>query len=778
MTALARYHEIPNEMKCFRQWVCWKYEERGESGKPTKVPYNPRGTGEFHDAKSTDPTTWGTFEDALSGAASGRFDGIGFVLTANDPYAMIDLDDASGDPAVVADQTKIYQEFHSYAELSPSGKGAHIIVRGAVPSGRKRGKVEIYSNERFMTMTGNVIRPVPINDYGTLLNVLWALSGKSPKAYQGYEDYNEEQRAPDEAIIETALKAANGEKFATLLTGSWELLYPPPSGSQSEADGAFVNILAFYTQNREQITRIFHNSPLGQRQKAKRLGYVKWLINTAFDRLLPPIDISNLKAQCDEYIQQRSREQILAATPAALPAPPPADPYTRPPGLMGEIADFVFASATRPVKEVAIAAAIAMLAGIAGRAYNVSGTGLNQYVLLVAETGVGKEQMSKAIGRLFREISSAQRVPAAMEFKGPGNIASGQAIIKYLARKPSCIAVIGEIGMWLQQICHPKASLNDVGTRRALLSLYNKSGFDDMLDEIIYSDKDKNTAELTAPAFSFVGDTTPGKLYQSFDENLITEGMLPRFLIVETKLMRVPRNRAAASVRPAPALIDGLAALAANALSVAAQFPLGGRPIVVGMTPEAESFLDGVDARADGVLAHESRDAIRHLWNRAHVKTLKLAALVAVGENMTNPVIGLQAAQWAAAVVEHDIRALSERFETGGVGQESPDQKQLAEVRNAIKQYLTHSYGDVAGYGVPAALFNDRLVTYTYISRRCVATAAMRHDKQGSTAALKRALQNMIDGGELVEIGKLEVAKTYNYSGRVFGITNSLSLLS
>ena len=46
---------IPSELKSRLQWVCWRYEERG--GKPTKVPYSPRGAGKM--ARTTDPTTWG-----------------------------------------------------------------------------------------------------------------------------------------------------------------------------------------------------------------------------------------------------------------------------------------------------------------------------------------------------------------------------------------------------------------------------------------------------------------------------------------------------------------------------------------------------------------------------------------------------------------------------------------------------------------------------------------------------------------------------------------------
>ena len=87
----------------------------------------------------------------------GHCDGIGFVLSDADPYTFIDLDDCEGDADAIAVRDKIMAGFDSYTERSPSGRGFHIIVRGGVSAGRRRGKVEVYSTQRFMTMTGDVV---------------------------------------------------------------------------------------------------------------------------------------------------------------------------------------------------------------------------------------------------------------------------------------------------------------------------------------------------------------------------------------------------------------------------------------------------------------------------------------------------------------------------------------------------------------------------------------------------------------------------------------------
>ena len=95
--------------------------------------------------------------------------------------------------------------------------------------------------------------------------------------------------------------------------------------------------------------------------------------------------------------------------------------------------------------EIGLAGALGLVAGIVGRAYNISGTGLNQYVLLLAPTGTGKEAIASGIDKLMAQV--IRTVPAASDFIGPGEIASAQAIIKYMSKGPtSFVSLVGEFG--------------------------------------------------------------------------------------------------------------------------------------------------------------------------------------------------------------------------------------------------------------------------------------------------------------------------------------------
>lgn len=753
------FNNIPHEMRMFPQWVMWRYEDT-DSKKPTKVPYSARSNKL---ASVTDSDTWASFDECVNAMNSGWYAGIGFVLTENDPYSFIDLDDTKGDQTALDRQIKIYNEFDSYAERSPSGSGLHIIVKGAVPSGRRRSFIEVYSSLRYMTMTGDVYRPSPIKECGELLNILWGQMGQGSVAVAHYAGVAEAKET-DEQVYNRAMAAANGDKFTELFAGKWEGMYQ----SQSEADFALVDIIAFYTQNRAQIARMFRASGLGQRDKAKRDDYVSYMLNKCFDRMLPPVDIDGLKNKLDEVIaakEARERAEVASqnsniAQPSApvKTIPETSKVYSVPPGLVGEIAQYIYAQAPRPVPEIALAGALGLVAGIVGRAYNISGTGLNQYVLLLAPTGTGKEAIASGIDKLMAQV--IRTVPAAVDFIGPGEIASSQAVIKYMSKGPtSFVSLVGEFGIYLQQMASVNAPPHLLGLRRFLLDAYNKSGEGKVLRPSIYSDRDKNTSAVLAPAFTLMGESTPEKFYEGLHEGLISEGLLPRFTMIEYHGERPALNPAHLQAQPSFELIDRLSTLCAHALMLNSQH----KAIHVVTNPEAKSLFDKFDAHCDANINTSDREIRRHLWNRAHIKALKLAAIIAVGCNPYDPTINADVASWAINLVVADVRNLLGRFDAGEIGIDNDETKQLAKVIGTVKDFVVSPWPEVAKYAGEGAgnLHSNRIVPYSYVQRRLAAVSVFRKDRIGASGAIKRALKTLCERGDLQEVSRATLSKDY-----------------
>ena len=824
---LAQFKNIPDELKALRQWVLWRKEDIGAS-KPTKIPYQVNG----HKASVVVPQNWSAFDDVCEVFKSGHYSGIGFVFTINDPFVFVDLDKAP-DQLTMDRQLKVFQTLNSYSELSPSDEGLHIIAKGPhLPNGRKRHSIEIYSDGRYATFTGKIYNGVGIQERRDEIISLWEQLGEgSPQQYIYKGDV--EEKLSDEEVIRIASEAANGDKFQSLYAGDFSN-YP----SQSEADLSLINIIEFYTKNRAQIARIFRASGLGKRSKAKRQDYVNWMINKSFDKEIPHIDMDGLKIEVESVINsppdlnncyggdgsvaqrlEPSAHNTLVAgsNPAAStiynynhnaigyegvspsgkasgfgpdtvgssPTTPTNLPklqatkeklyLTPPPGLVGEIANFIYQAAPRPVPEIAIAAAIGLMAGICGRAYNVSSTGLNQYVLLLAKTGRGKEAIQSGISKLISAVR--QQVPTIEECVGPDEIASGPALYKYLHKNSCFVSILSEFGLRLQQISDAYGNGPNVSLRRMILQLYAKSGYNDVAHPSIYSDKDKNINAIASPSFSILGESTPHTFYRNLTEEMISEGLLPRFLLIEYNGDRVEENVNHAQAKPSFELIDKLAACAANSAQVQNAQPR--RVITVSLDEASQKLSNKYSKRCDDFINNKkNNEVIIELWNRAHLKVLKLAAIVAVGVNMWNPIIEKEHLEWAIGMVDADIAALTARFEEGMIGANTQEVKQIDEVIRVIKEYVNSSWTEVLRYASAKdrKLYDDKVITYGYISKRLIAVAAFRNDKVGATNAIKRALQILMDRDYINEISKEQLKQKFGTTQKSYMITNTILL--
>lgn len=254
------YDNIPSELKQLKNWCVWKYQER--NGKKTKIPFNA-ATGEF--AKSNDSSTWSDYQTAVKCKGA---DGVGFFFEP--PYVGIDLDNIEDDlhlykngerlDNIVAEFT---DAFKSYTEVSPSGNGLHIIIKGKIPGNRKRkGNIEMYDSGRFFTMTGN-----KISKYSEINNV-------NPQVFKEiHSKYLPDNTIPiptrntvqtihnlsEMDILNEIYKSKQAKLFDDLMKGHWDRHYT----SQSEADIAMANILAFWcAKDYSQMDSIFRQSGL------------------------------------------------------------------------------------------------------------------------------------------------------------------------------------------------------------------------------------------------------------------------------------------------------------------------------------------------------------------------------------------------------------------------------------------------------------------------------------------------------------------------------------
>ena len=145
------FDNIPYELRELNQWVCVNND--------SKVPMQAYRR---EAASSINPSTWASFEDARWAVENGYYDGIGFVFNDNGIVG-IDIDDGfDGFGLITPLACDILRTCGSYAEVSRSGRGFHILVKGDIPFKGKNNLagVEMYKTGRFFIMTGNCPRGV------------------------------------------------------------------------------------------------------------------------------------------------------------------------------------------------------------------------------------------------------------------------------------------------------------------------------------------------------------------------------------------------------------------------------------------------------------------------------------------------------------------------------------------------------------------------------------------------------------------------------------------
>lgn len=195
------YEAVPGALRFVDQWILWRAVPRGEGIKLDKVPSDPASGKRI---SAHEPENWLTFDDAVE-ALKDRTDepwGIGFVITREDPFCCVDLDDCAVDGDVDSISSFALRTIETliapdtldanvYVEWSPSRNGLHVWVAGEWRGARKRGSSdegddwEVYDSRQFLTITGDV-GPHSSNEISSTQDQLDKLAAEiSPGAPQG-----------------------------------------------------------------------------------------------------------------------------------------------------------------------------------------------------------------------------------------------------------------------------------------------------------------------------------------------------------------------------------------------------------------------------------------------------------------------------------------------------------------------------------------------------------------------------------------------------------------
>lgn len=802
-----RIANIPIQLRECAQWINWRYAT-DDKGKMTKQPINPFN-GQL--ANVTDSGCYASFEIALGNAENFGV-GIGFVLTENDPFVCIDLDDPVGKINPMQHE-QIYKNFNniiddadSYTEWSPSGNGAHVWLMADVPPNGVRSPedcIELYSTARFITFTGNSFHPQakPLNRNDELAQAIHsALDRRSGRDIDVVE--KPAQHTPQQ-LLEHILTWQNADVFRKLINT------PFGEGDDSAIDQGVMNFIVQACRNVELARATFNLTGRAKRAKWQdRRDYQNRTIRRAFDKLenIPEVDVSGLVRMIKDQIRtakevieiskqdhaapvsaplaqaseapaavleavssqdtvangvqaaQQGAQAAVVGSDADSPAwavVPSYDTsgdvhgpgcFRNPGGLLGALMNHFYRSAYKPNPEVALAAALGTMAAVAGRAYNAGGLGLNLYIVLLANTGVGKNTAMQGPTDIIKTV--ATKNSAFRTFIGDRH-ASAQALVKSFSSKNSFCSFFDEFGELFQRMTSGnQADANMANMLGPMMELYTASGRKGTLPAMLHSNKDNSSKEIQSPSFSFVGASVPKTFYECLSSDMATKGLLSRLSIINVETVSDRFNDQSHLVKPPVDLLDGLYTLCQTAHQVNGGYPHS--PIDVRFTDEADAqwklFRDHCDEQVRRYA--EQDDVIAALWSRCAEKARKIAGIVAVGYNPYAPMCDESMVKWAIEFAHHDVTLLAGKFANGETGKADNEAERIEQFKRAIRRFFEKDHDrnswvqcKIAGW-IPKGWFTRDLT-------KMAAFKTVRNGSISPLEAVDLTLKHLVSFGDL-----------------------------
>jgi len=242
------------------------------------------------------------------------WDGIGFVLGSG--VAGVDLDTCrnpvTGEISVWAQ--KIIDDLNTWTELSPSGKGCHILLQADTMVGRKTGLLEAYSGGRFFTVTGHAL-----NDWGIearqsefdefLAKYLGTTQRDNTQGLTATSWSAEciEREIPTGVRARLTVKLHRDKEFAMLFAGRWQELGRYPS--ESEADLALVTKLLRITRRDPALADLLFRMSGLMDEKWERVDYRERTLDRAIWQTIKPLTDRDATAKrLLEWLKRRGPE--------------------------------------------------------------------------------------------------------------------------------------------------------------------------------------------------------------------------------------------------------------------------------------------------------------------------------------------------------------------------------------------------------------------------------------------------------------------------------------
>lgn len=413
-----------------------------------------------------------------------------------------------------------------------------------------------------------------------------------------------------------------------------------------------------------------------------------------------------------------------------------------PPGFLGQIARYLYCHAPAPVPEYALAAAIGFFAGICGRAWIYSRTGLNHDIIVLGESGTGKNIVHQGIANITQQVSGT---PVGL-FIVNAKMASAPALTKSLVDNPCFLQLIGEVGKMYRAYAKSRHgdNLDELFTTK--LDLWERSGPDGSAVGILYSNAEKNvdTFGVTGIAHSTLGESTPAVFYGAISTDMMNDGQLSRLWIIEYEGADPEFNDRRRNEMPA-IWVQYLSDMIRTATRRDQQ--------PIDHTPEADAAIRQFAEQCRDEKRNAGKDpAQRQLWVRAYEKVIRLAGLLAVADNYIAPCITEQHVGWAVAMLMQTNHNIQRRVCDGDIS-DDVDHAREQMVLARCRRWRADPRKDPR----EEELRSNNMVSRRFIQAEVGSKDLFKNHRLGAVAALNQTMKSLVDSGRLYDVDKLKL---------------------
>ena len=427
---------------------------------------------------------------------------------------------------------------------------------------------------------------------------------------------------------------------------------------------------------------------------------------------LKPHDLT--RAQPDRRLKPRAD----AAPPAGELPPPPL-------GLLADLQQALEAMSPRPGPATALAAALAVLAALAGSSYVVAGAPLSLYLAPAGEAG---DEAAAGVARMVSAL--APLAPAAADVIGPTTVGQPLTILRHFSRTPS------QVCAWRggATILRTMASRE---TREDVAALLTELWAAPLLTPAAAPDLRR---PVHRPSLTILAT---GSAQDIADARASSTSPAHRFLSLPTTITTEQNHTPATT--PPPKLLASLLELS----RISQQLQAVGAVITVQVEPAARPAL-----------------AIQP-QPRAEIAT-RLAALAAIAADLYAPKLTAEHAAWAAALLKLDTAQPPTPEHQAEHTLQAQRAKQQERLLNRLEYYSTNPYSFCIHSTVTPQMHRDKVCTLGWIQQKLCNEGIFAKDIEGATSALKRTLLALIEAGKLEELAINTVKSRYARSSRCF----------